>query len=60
MFLNTCRACGQRQLIFPSQVTSLTNTAHGIVVDLVCWCGAEQTLTTGKRSPYAPRTTLAA
>lgn len=60
MFLTTCTACGQRQLIFPSQVVSLTNTGHGIVVELVCWCGAEQTLTTGKHGSHGPRTTLAA
>ena len=34
MFDHHCTACDKRQLIFPSQVTSLTNTDHGIVVAL--------------------------
>ncbi len=32
MFDHHCTACDKRQLIFPSQVTSLVNTDHGIVV----------------------------
>lgn len=47
MFFNHCTACDKRQLIFPSQVVSLTNTDEGIVVAYTCWCGADQTLTTG-------------
>lgn len=47
MFDHHCTACDRRQLIFPSQVTGLVNTDHGIVVGLVCWCGAEQSLVTG-------------
>ena len=34
MFDHHCTACDRRQLIFPSQVTSLDNTDHGIVVRL--------------------------
>ena len=34
MFDHHCTACDKRQLIFPSQVTSLVNTDHGIVVGL--------------------------
>ncbi len=30
MFDHQCTECGKRQLIFPSQVTSLANTAEGI------------------------------
>jgi hypothetical protein len=48
MFDHKCTACGKRQLIFSSQVTSLVNTADGIVVSHTCWCGAEQTWVTGK------------
>ncbi len=48
MFANTCTSCGKRQLIFPSQVTSLANTERGIEVAYTCWCGAEQTILTGK------------
>ena len=50
MFLHTCTACSKRSLIFPSQLTELTNTDHGIVVAFTCWCGATQTLLTGSRS----------
>ena len=28
-------------LIFPSQITAMTNTEQGIVVSFTCWCGAE-------------------
>ena len=48
MFDHHCTACDKRQLIFPSQVTSLVNTEHGIVVSFECWCGAEQTMLTGR------------
>jgi len=48
MFDHHCTACDKRQLIFPSQVTSLVNTDHGIVVAFTCWCGAAQTMTTGR------------
>ncbi len=48
MFDHHCTACDRRQLIFPSQVTRLDNTDHGIAVDFVCWCGSEQSLMTGR------------
>jgi hypothetical protein len=48
MFDHHCTSCDKRQLIFPSQVTSLVNTDHGIIVAFTCWCGAEQTLLTGR------------
>ncbi|MCW2767809.1 MAG: hypothetical protein JWO11_3768 [Nocardioides sp.] len=60
MFDHNCSACGKRQLIFPSQVTSLTNTAHGIVVAYTCWCGSDQTLTTGRTATGADRVSVAA
>ncbi|MXG89262.1 hypothetical protein [Nocardioides flavescens] len=47
MFDHHCSACDKRQLIFPSQVNALVNTADGIQVSFTCWCGAEQTLLTG-------------
>ena len=50
MFDHVCTACSTRQLIFPSQVSSMTNTADGIVVAFACWCGADQTMTTGRAS----------
>ena len=48
MFDHHCTACDRRQLIFTSQVTSLVNTDHGIIMAFECWCGAEQTLLTGR------------
>lgn len=60
MFDHNCTACDKRQLIFPSQVTSMANTDHGIVVAFTCWCGADQTMTTGKASAKQDKVTLAA
>ena len=60
MFDHYCTACAKRQLIFPSQVTSMTNTGHGIVVAFTCWCGADQTMVTGRAAAKAPSVTLAA
>ncbi|MGN6577940.1 MAG: hypothetical protein ACTHKG_19880 [Nocardioides sp.] len=48
MFATTCSSCEKRQLIFPSQVTSLANTERGIEVAYTCWCGAAQTWLTGR------------
>ena len=59
MFDHHCTSCDKRQLIFPSQVTSMANTDHGIVVAFTCWCGADQTLITGLASAK-PQVTLAA
>ena len=53
MFDNVCTSCHRRQLIFPSQVTTMANTEHGIVVAFTCWCGAEQTMVTGRASAKA-------
>lgn len=47
MFDFTCTACGNHQLIFPSQVRGVTNTSYGIEVDFECWCGSNQTWLTG-------------
>jgi len=60
MFVHHCTACAKRQLIFPSQVTSMTNSAHGIVVRFTCWCGAEQTMVSGKAAATVSKVTLAA
>ena len=60
MFDHQCTECGKRQLVFPSQVTSLANTAEGIVVTHTCWCGAEQTWTTGKAVEAKAGVSLAA
>jgi hypothetical protein len=53
MFDHHCTSCDKRQLIFPSQVTTMTNTEHGIVVAFTCWCGAGQTLVTGRAKAKA-------
>ncbi|WP_372734511.1 hypothetical protein [Nocardioides sp.] len=53
MFAHTCTACERRQLIFSSQVTSLANTDHGIELTFTCWCGAEQTMLTGRMAEVA-------
>ena len=53
MFDHTCTECEKRQLIFPSQITSLVNTDHAIVVAFTCWCGAAQTMTTGRELTHA-------
>ena len=60
MFDHQCTACEKRQLIFPSQVTGMANTDRGIVLSFTCWCGAEQTLLTGKRAASTEKVTLAA
>ena len=60
MFDHLCTECDKRQLIFPSQVTSLVNTDHGIIVAFTCWCGAEQTMLTGRRRPQRARRRLSA
>ena len=60
MFDHQCTECGKRQLVFPSQVTSLANTAEGIVVTHTCWCGAEQTWLTGRAVTERPLASAAA
>jgi len=59
MFDHFCTACRQRRLIFPTQVTSIANDERGVHVRFTCWCGAEQTLDTG-RAAAPPRSTVAA
>ncbi len=48
MFVHTCTACEKRLLIFPSQVTGMANTDHGIVLAFTCWCGEPQVELTGR------------
>ena len=60
MFDHKCTACAKRQLIFPSQITDMVTTGAGIVVRFTCWCGAEQTMLTGKSSTTASKVVLAA
>jgi hypothetical protein len=48
VFARHCSACSRRQLIFPSQITGVVNTDHGIELHYRCWCGAPQEFLTGK------------
>jgi hypothetical protein len=60
MFDRHCSACDRTQLIFPSQISGVTNTDHGILVSYTCWCGAEQTWLTGSRGRADQPTLVAA
>ena len=60
MFDNVCTSCHRRQLIFPSQVTAVDNTEHGIVVSYTCWCGATQVWLTGAAATTRGALTVAA
>ena len=60
MFDHHCTACDKRQLIFPSQVTAMTNNGQGIVVSFTCWCGNEQTMTTCRAAARPTKVGLAA
>ena len=59
MFDHICTACRQRRLIFATQVGSIVNDERGVHVSFTCWCGAGQTLHTG-RAASLPRSTVAA
>jgi hypothetical protein len=54
MFDNECTECGKRQLIFPSQITALSNDETGISVAYTCWCGAAQTWLAGRAASARP------
>ena len=60
MFDHVCTACHKRQLIFPGMVTGLANTGRGIVVTYTCWCGAAQTMLTGRVAAETPAVVAAA
>lgn len=60
MFDHLCSSCEKRQLIFPSQITSIANTDAGIEVAYTCWCGATQTWLTGTAAETHRRVRLAA
>ncbi|WP_300402071.1 hypothetical protein [Nocardioides sp.] len=42
MFTHTCSACSRRQLIFSTQITSVTSVDAGIAYHFTCWCGEQQ------------------
>lgn len=60
MFDHVCSSCHKRQLIFPSQVTSVANTSQGIEVSFTCWCNAEQVWLTGRAATGAAPVSAAA
>lgn len=60
MFAHVCTSCRQRKLVFPSQITSLVNAEHGIELSFTCWCGAEQSMLTGKDAEPVRRPLVAA
>ena len=57
MFVHHCTACQKRQLIFPSQVTSV---APGPRLSFTCWCGVEQSAVVGLDETAATEPALAA
>jgi RNase P subunit RPR2 len=59
MFDHFCTACRRRRLIFPSQVAAIVNDERGVHVRITCWCGADQTIETG-RAADRPRPRVAA
>lgn len=48
MFVHHCTACSLRQLIFPSQITGLADSADGVQLAFTCWCGETQTHPLGR------------
>lgn len=59
MFSHHCTDCERTQLFSTGQITRLSNTDHGIVLSLRCWCGSEQSIVTGKNA-RRPRVSVAA
>ena len=54
MFAINCSHCGNRSLIFESQVRSIRNDEDGIHVEVTCWCGAVGEIHTGRAAAKAP------
>jgi hypothetical protein len=48
MFAIDCSHCGNRSLIFESQVRGIRNDETGIHVEVACWCGAVGEIHTGR------------
>lgn len=49
MFAIDCPVHGHQVLVPPSRIRGLSNTHHGIVITVECWCGAPVTVRTGRR-----------
>ncbi|HEX6151009.1 hypothetical protein [Nocardioides sp.] len=60
MFAHHCTACDRRQLVLSGQVDGIVNTDHGMIVSFRCWCGAEQTMVTGRTARRRPLVSHAA
>ena len=48
MYAITCSGCGERRLVFGSQITGLTNDESGVHVRFECFCGTEGVVHTGR------------
>lgn len=59
MFDAYCPACRTRRLVFAGQIRGIRNGEAGIRVAYRCWCGADGTWTTGRRSAEDPATSRA-
>ena len=59
MFEFNCSHCGNRSLIFESQVRGIRNDEAGIHVEVTCWCGETGEILTG-RAAAAKASALAA
>jgi hypothetical protein len=55
VFQHHCTACDRTELIFPSMLRSLANTDHGIELRFECWCGAEQSVLSGRNAQEKSR-----
>jgi hypothetical protein len=49
MFPIECPHHGSRVMVPETRIRGLRNTAHGILLDLECWCGTHVTIRTGRR-----------
>lgn len=54
MFTIDCPTHGHPVLVTDEHIRSLTNTDHGIVLDIECWCGTHVTLVTGRSARKTP------
>ena len=53
MFVHHCTACAKRQLIFPSQIRTVSAGPDGFLMGFICWCGAGQVHEVADRAAVA-------
>ncbi|WP_213453788.1 hypothetical protein [Rhizomonospora bruguierae] len=53
MFTIDCPTHGARMLLTERRIRSLRNTDAGIVLEVECYCGYREAITTGRRRPAA-------